>query len=193
MHWIVIVVMVANIFSVAFASKGSKLAWAFSLVGGLLMCWMLLKDRLFMTFAFNAYGVGAAVVGLITWKTREDTKRTICFSRTWIVALVVAILAGGIYMLDKEINAKLPVFDSLGTALTTVATFLMVKKDINAWICFLTADAMYVAMGIISGSILSGNGYTWILIYGAMCITASYGLYNFLKIYRHNRSVEKSE
>ena len=63
-----------------------------------------------------------------------------------------------------------------------LATFLMVRKDINAWICYLICDAIYIPLGIIS--VAHGGSYKWFFISACFLATATYGTINFIKAYR---------
>jgi nicotinamide riboside transporter PnuC len=68
----------------------------------------------------------------------------------------------------------------VGTAVSIVATYLLVKQDVNAWFLYLLSDVIYVYLGIVSGE------WDYSIIYGVMLLLAIYGTIEFIKKYRTN-------
>ena len=91
-------------------------------------------------------------------------------------------IAAATYLLDTRVlHSNLPVLDCAIFSLQAVATYLMVRKDINAWICYLICDAIYIPLGIMGGS------YKWLFISACFLATATYGFIIFVKAWRNTR------
>lgn len=175
-----ILIMLAQIATVYLAARGNRWTWVCSIVTGLILAYNFFTGKLYMSFAFQVYCIITSIGGVLIWKKKEeDNKHTICWGNPVWPLLIVAILTAAIYLFDdKVLHANQPVLDCLIMSLQAVATFLMVRKDINAWICYLLCDAIYIPLGIISGQ------YKWLFISAIFLITSTYGLITFIKARR---------
>ena len=135
-----ILITIAQITTVYLAARGNRWTWVFSIVTGLILCYNFFTDRHFMSFAFQVYSILASVGGVFIWKKKaEDNRRTICWGNPLWPLLAVVGIAAATYLFDTHVlHSNLPVLDCAIFSLQAVATFLMVRKDINAWICYPT-------------------------------------------------------
>ena len=182
----------AQIATVYLAARGNRWTWVLSIITGMTLCYNFFTETLYLSFAFQVYSILASIGGVRIWKKKEsDNRRTICWGNpVWPLLSVVALTAAvyfivyialhrfGVQLLDS----KQPLIDCAIPALQAVATFLMVRKDINAWICYLICDAIYIPLGIIS--VAHGGSYKWFFISACFLATATYGTINFIKAYR---------
>jgi len=176
-------IIIANITTVYLAARGNRWTWIFGVATGVILCYNFFNSRLFMSFAFQVYSTIAAVMGVFVWKKSEtDNKRSIRFGNPLWPLLAVVVLTGAEFLFDKEVlHSNLPLIDCLITALQATATFLMVRKDINAWIMYLICDCVYIPLGIISGNL------QWLFISACFLATATYGTITFVKAYRKGK------
>ena len=70
--------------------------------------------------------------------------------------------------------------DSIGTAVSIVAAYLLVKQDINAWFLYIFSDIIYIYLGITSGD------WRYAVIFGVMMMLAIYGTKEFIQKYKAN-------
>ena len=155
-----ILITIAQIATVYLAARGNRWTWIFSIVTGLILCYNFFTDHHFMSFAFQVYSLLASMP-----------------------LLAVVAIAAATYIFDARVlHSNLPILDCAIFALQAVATYLMVRKDINAWICYLICDAIYIPLGIMGGS------YKWLFISACFLITATYGFITFVKAWRHIRA-----
>ena len=142
-----------------------------------------------MSFAFQVYSILASIGGVFIWKKKsEDNRRTISWGNPLWPLLAVVGIAAATYLFDARVlHSNLPILDCAIFALQAVATYLMVRKDINAWICYLICDAIYIPLGIMGGS------YKWLFISACFLITATYGFITFIKAWRNAKNLPKTE
>jgi len=184
---LIILITIAQIATVYLAARGNRWTWIFSIITGLILCYNFFTDKLFMSFAFQVYSLLASIGGVFIWKKKEeDNRRTICWGNPlWPLLAVVGIAAATLFVYTRLLHSNLPVrdcaIDSAIFALQAVATFLMVRKDINAWICYLICDAIYILHGIMGGS------YKWLVISACFLITATYGFIVFVKAWKASK------
>ena len=175
-----ILITIAQITTVYLAARGNRWTWIFSIATGLILSYNFFTDKHFMSFAFQVYSILASIGGVFIWKKKsEDNRRTITWGNpVWPLLAVVAIAAATYFFDLKVLHSNLPVLDCAIFSLQAVATFLMVRKDINAWICYLICDAIYIPLGIMGGS------YKWLVISACFLITATYGFIVFVKAWK---------
>lgn len=142
------------------------------------MAYFFARDNLFVSSIYNAYGAIMAIVGFCTWKRNAHTNEgSICHSNTLWTLLAVIVLTGIIWMVDKHFSHN-PLIDSMCTAMNIIATFLLVRKDINAWYLWIITDAVYMYYGFSDGSL------RYVVIYGVMLALAAFGLVSYLRAWR---------
>lgn len=184
-----ILIMVANIVMVYLAARGNRWTWVFGIVTGVILCYNFFTGRLFMSFAFQVYNTLAAIGGVLIWKKKEeDNKHSIRWSNPlWPLLIVVGLTAAVYFFDDRVLHSNLPLIDCIITSLQAVATYLMVRKDVNAWILYLICDAIYIPLGIMSGD------YKWLFISACFLATATYGTINFVKAYRQTKKAGQQQ
>ena len=174
------IVNVANVVSVWLAAKNNRLTWGIGFVAVAITAALFFSSDHFMSFAFNTYSAIVCIFGHFRWKSStQENDKTICWSKPYLPIAISAALAIGIFFIDKDISNN-PWLDSIGTAVSIVAAYLLVKQDINAWILYLLSDVIYIYLGIVSGN----TEYT--IIYGVMMLIAIYGTREFIVKYRRN-------
>lgn len=133
--------------------------WAVSIVMPVVHGILYYRSGLYADMAMNAYYVLAGIYGWAVWLRGTGAGRPqLRISRTpqrWIAPLALALLAvwGGIYLLLTEFtDSTVPVLDSLTTAMSVVALWLLSRKKIEQWLLWLAVDAvscgLYVYKGI---------------------------------------------
>jgi len=177
-----IVVIIAHVLTVFFAAKTHRWAWLFSLLSCGIMAYFFYSDRLVMSSIYNAYGAVMAVIGFCTWKrSSEENERSIRWTNPLWTLLAVAALTTVIFLVDKHVSHN-PLIDSACTAMNIAATFLLVRKDINAWLLWLITDSLYIVLGITQST------PRYILIYGVMLALAIFGTIQYIKAWRKLKS-----
>lgn len=186
---------VAQILTVFLAARGNRLTWVFSLVVGVTLAFNFFRDTLYLSFAFQIYSIIVSLCGVFLWKNKtEDNRRKICWSNVaWpllavmgISGLVYAVTYGLIHYFGIDLlPSKHPIFDCIIPSMQAVAMFLMVRKDINAWIIYLLVDCIYIPLAIISHS------YQWLFISFCFFITSAYGLWVYLKAWNNRKNEMK--
>lgn len=180
-HILEITVIIAHIMTVCFAARTHRWAWLFSLLSCGIMAYFFARDKLFMSSIYNAYGATMAIIGFFTWKRNaRENERSIHHSNTLWTVLAVAVLTSVIWAVDKHFSHH-PLIDSACTSMNIIATFLLVRKDINAWYLWLVTDAVYIYYGF------SEDNMRYVFIYGVMFVLAVFGLVSYLHAWRKLR------
>lgn len=169
LEWLGVIFAIVYVF---LASKGNRYCFVFGLISSLIFVEICFSSRLYFETAINVYYVIMSFVGWYTWKSvsgeidiiKLDNKS---FAGLLFITTILALLMG--FIVDEYTNADLPYLDAITTVLAVLATWMMVKKQIENWIVWIIADGlsvfMYFSKDHIPLSILFGI-YTTIAIYG---------------------------
>jgi nicotinamide mononucleotide transporter PnuC len=103
--------------------------------------------------------------------------------KPYLLIVISLLLAFLIYAINANLSQN-PILDSVGTAVSIVAAYLLVKQDVNAWFLYLFSDVIYIYLGITSGD------WEYTVIYGVMMLLAMYGTKEFIKKYRRNEKLQ---
>ena len=169
---ILIILNVANILSVWFAAKNNRLTWGIGFVGVAITAVMFFMSGHYMSFAFNAY---SAIV--------QKNDESIRWMKPYLPIVISLLLAALIYAINANLSQN-PILDSIGTAVSIVAAYLLVKQDVNAWFLYLFSDVIYIYLGVISGD------WEYTVIYGVMMLLAIYGTKEFIQKYKRYEEVQ---
>lgn len=177
---ILIIVNVSNVLSVWYAAKNNRLTWAIGFIGVAITAIMFFMSGHYMSFAFNTYSAIMCVIGHFRWnKSIEKNDESIQWMKPYLPILISLVIAALIYLVNAHLSQN-PIFDSIGTAVSIVATYLLVKQDVNAWFLYLFSDVIYIYLGFTSGN------WEYSVIYGVMMLLAIYGTKEFIQKYKAN-------
>lgn len=181
---ILITVNVANILSVWLAAKNNRLTWSVGFVGVAITAVMFFMSGHYMSFAFNTYSAIMCVIGHFRWNSSvQKNDEAIRWMKPYLLIVISLLLAFLIYAINANLSQN-PILDSVGTAVSIVAAYLLVKQDVNAWFLYLFSDVIYIYLGITSGD------WEYTVIYGVMMLLAIYGTTEFIEKYRRNEKLQ---
>ena len=181
---ILIIVNVANILSVWFAAKNNRLTWSVGFIGVAITAVMFFMSGHYMSFAFNTYSAIMCVIGHFRWNSSvQKNDEAIRWMKPYLLIVISLLLAFLIYAINANLSQN-PILDSVGTAVSIVAAYLLVKQDVNAWFLYLFSDVIYIYLRITSGD------WEYTVIYGVMMLLAIYGTNEFIEKYRRNEKLQ---
>jgi nicotinamide mononucleotide transporter len=173
MIYISFIVSILFIISLYYSAKNNKISWIYGFVGNTLLAIILFQDCLYTSFLFRIYSIITCIIGFFMW----NNKKSKIIKGNMIFPIINSILLGGlIYYFNKTISNN-AIIDSIGTSLCIIATYLLMKRDINNWKFWIISDSLYIYMGILMIDI------KYIIMYVSMLILSIYGLINFKKEY----------
>ena len=147
------------------------------LVHGLLY----LHSGIYADAAMQLYYVLAGLYGLIVWRRKKGDRVEVEIQHTpikWVLSLVAtyAVLHVVIYfVLTEYTDSRVPMFDSMSTALSIVAMWMLSRKLVEQWLVWLVVDAISVGLYLYKGIPITGCLY---LVY---CILAVVGYLRWLR------------
>lgn len=130
-----------------------KAMWVVGFVTSLVYVFVFFFSRLYAVMGLQLYYVAISVYGFYLWSRskenprEEGEKEQIVYSRvTWPVAglllLATASFFGGIsWILNNFTDSPVPYGDGFVTALSLVATWMLARRIIEHWYCWVVINA----------------------------------------------------
>lgn len=145
---------------------------------------LYLTSGIYADAAMQLYYVAAGIYGLVVWRRapkRKDDGIIKHTPRGWILNLVAvyAVLHVAIYFFLTECtDSRVPVFDSMSTALSIVAMWMLSRKLVEQWLVWLVVDMISVCLYIYKGIPITAALYT------LYCILAFVGYMRWRRVAR---------
>jgi nicotinamide mononucleotide transporter len=142
---------------------------------------LYLHSGIYADAAMQLYYVAAGVYGLCVWKRHSGDKKEGRIKHTpygWVLSLIAtyAVLHCLLYfVLDRFTDSVVPFFDSMSTALSIVAMWMLSRKLVEQWLVWLVVDAISVGLYLYKGIPIMGCLY---LVY---CVLAVMGYVRWMR------------
>jgi nicotinamide mononucleotide transporter len=183
---------IAGLISVWLATKVSILTWPTGIINQVALFFLFYQVQLYSDMFLQVYFTYVCIYGWIFWRHQKDDTHKISYlnNRNRIVLVVIialsvvllGIISVNLPYLFPKVFIKPPSYpyaDAFIAILSIVACFLMARKRIESWIFWIIVD-------LVSIYIYSLKGVLFIALeYVVFLIMSSYGLYNWIIIYRN--------
>jgi len=141
---------------VFFSIRQNILTWPVGLLTSALYIWVFFDSKLYADMGLQMYYVAISIYGWYEWlrgkSTSSDSHEALKISRiTMHLGLVLALSSFVIFMLMWYIlknytDSPVPFADSLATALSIVATWMLARKILEHWLVWIFVDAFSIAL-----------------------------------------------
>lgn len=145
---------------------------------------LYLTSGIYADAAMQLYYVAAGIYGLVVWKRHPKDSSSGRIKHTplrWILPLVAIyiVLHVAIYfVLTDFTDSRVPFFDSMSTALSIVAMWMLSRKLVEQWLVWLVVDMISVGLYLYKGIPLTAG------LYAVYCVLAIVGYVRWLRICR---------
>ena len=168
--------------------KQHKAMWVVGFVSSLAYVFVFFFSKFYAVMTLNLYYVIMSVYGFILWsqvkkgKGSEEVKveeSSILYHRIdWLVALICALVVlalwGLIYfILNDYTDSPVAVGDAFVTALSVVGTWLLAKRILEHWCCWIVVNGVSIFL------YYSQELYPTMFLYICYTILSVFGLYNW--------------
>lgn len=135
---------------------------------------LYLNSGIYADAAMQLYYVVAGLYGLFVWlrgtKRVEKVVEIQHMPLDWIVPLVLVYVVLHVvmfYVLSEFTDSRVPFFDSMSTALSIVAMWMLSRKLVEQWLVWLVVDMISVGLYFYKGIPITAMLYT---LYCALAI-----------------------
>lgn len=145
---------------------------------------LYLQSGIYADAAMQLYYILAGLYGLMVWRRKPKEGATLPIRHTpkqWIPSLIAVyvVLHVVIYFILVEFtDSRVPIFDSMSTALSIVAMWMLSRKLVEQWLIWLVVDMISVGLYMYKGIPITSGLYT------LYCILAIAGYLRWRKVAR---------
>ena len=175
-HYIELLGTLCSLIYLVYAIPGKPALWVWGIISAALYIVVFYNGKFYADMTLQFYYLGVSIYGLYNWlhykkpaadtysETDSKTKADMPISRTpareWVyLAIASALIFVAYYLvLNYLTDSPLPVCDSLTTALSITATWMLTQKRIEYWLVFVFVDAfsacLYAYRGLYPSALL---------------------------------------
>jgi len=140
-------------------------SWPLTIVSAGLYMIVFFQAQLYADVGLQGVYIVVAVYGWYQWRFGGPQHNALPVSRltrtTALSLLGIVVVGTGLlaYPLATYTNASLPFWDSLTTAMSLVAQWMLAKKILESWFVWIVADTLYVGIFLYKALYLTAGLY----------------------------------
>ena len=145
-NWVEIVGSILSFIYLYLSVKQKASLWIFGFLCSSLYAVVFFQSKFYADMTLQFYYLFVSIYGWISWKQqKEKSGKELSISRT-PKKMIVYLFAASIliffiyYLVLINTDSPLPIGDSLTTALSIVATWMLARKYIEYWLIFIVVD-----------------------------------------------------
>jgi nicotinamide mononucleotide transporter len=186
---------ILNIVSVYLVSKNKILNWPIGIVASVLFMFLFWQIQLYSDFTEQIYYIITGFWGWFAWSTNRQVNSNLNIEISKIekseyLKYFSIVTVGSIFMgyfmtnIDKIFTfitlepASYPYLDAFTTVLSFLATYLLIIRKIESWYIWIFVDVIAIWLYFVKGVVFVS------LLYVVFLCLASFGLINWIKIYK---------
>ena len=184
-HWIELAGTILSLIYLYLSINQKVSLWVFGFLSSALYIVVFFQSKFYADMSLQFYYLGVSVYGWVSWKLgKQHTGHELPVKKTTLrQAIILAIVALGIYflyyyVLSDYTDSPLPRADSLTTALSIVATWMLAKKMIEQWLLWIFID------GLSGGLYIYKHLYPTAILFAVYTIMAAIGYFQWRKSMR---------
>lgn len=170
--------------------KANILVWVMGAIMPALSLIVYYNAGLYADFGINIYYLIASIYGYMAWTLHKHKKNSTKLPITsmpikyyiYCPILTILIFFAIYHILITYTNSNVPLWDSLTTALSIIAMWMMARKFIEQWIVWITVDIISVGLYIYK------DIYFYATLYAIYSIVAVFGYYNWKRLMQHENN-----
>lgn len=172
-----IVAVIFTLLSVIFTVRGNILCWPMSMIGVTFYSIIFYQHDLFGDLFLQGVFFVQSIIGWINWRKPKEELPISWIKKENRGQLINAmmLLYMIVFIFTSNLDGHMPFLDSAVTTLSITATFLLIKKKIEAWILWIINDILLIILFSMNGLDIS----SW--IYFAFLFLATSGLIKWIK------------
>jgi nicotinamide mononucleotide transporter len=147
--------------------------WPLGITNNLIFIVLFYRTGLYADVGLQGFYIAISIFGWWSWLHGGRDHGALRGGRVplaagaWLLLAVAVITAALSWLLRRYTNSTVPVLDSLITALSLVAQFMMTRKWIENWPVWIVANCISVGLLIYKGLYVTSALY---LVYQVLCV-----------------------
>jgi len=163
-NWIEIVGALIGFVYIFFEIKVNKWMWPIGILTSIFYIIIFFNSKFYADMSLQFYYIVISIIGWYWWNKEQNLNKELKIRKLNKTLLLQLILSSTIvfiflsYILVNYTDSPLPYWDSLTTALSIIATWMLARKIIEQWILWIIIDLismlLYLYKGLYPTSIL---------------------------------------
>lgn len=160
-----------------FSIRQNIFTWPVGLISSFLYVIVFFNAKLYADMGLQVYYVAISLYGWYFWlqgkkpdnKNQVPVRITTVKLRYILTAAAIILYVGIFFILKNFTDSDVPYMDSLTTALSIIATWMLAKKYIGHWLIWIFVDAVSAGLYIYKGlwpTVILFLIYTFMAIFG---------------------------
>lgn len=177
MNIIEIIAVLFTLLAVILTVKDNILCWPFGIVGVIFYSVIFYNHNLLGDLVLQGVFLVQSILGWVNWrKPKEELPISWLTNQQRGYLLNASVVLYMItFCLTSKYGGNMPFLDSAVMTISVMATFLLVKKKIEAWILWIINDILLIVLFTMNELDISSY------VYGVFLILASIGLWKWIK------------
>ena len=157
-HYVELIGSILGLAYIFLSIRQSIFTWPVGLATSVLYVYVFFSAKFYADMLLQVYYVGISIYGWYHWLKGNPTKNANLFvskmpkSYYWPVIIVTVLLSLlFIFGLKNYTDSPVPVADSITTALSIVATWMLARKYLEQWLIWVFVDFFSVGLYVWKG------------------------------------------
>lgn len=184
---------VLGVLYIVFSVKQSILTWPTGLLTSLLYIVVFYNSKFYAGMGLQAYYVAVSIYGWFYWLKGKSTQtQSVQVRKTsakmWGILIIFSIIIHILifFILLNFTDSDVPYLDSLTTALSIVATWMLARKYIEHWLIWIFVDLLSSALYVYK------NLWPTVILFLIYTVMAYLGYTEWLKDFKKNKNEQLS-
>jgi nicotinamide mononucleotide transporter len=192
-HYIEIIGSILSLIYLYLSIKQKISLWIFGFLCSALYIVVFFQSKFYADMSLQFYYLAVSVFGWISWRSGKQqsgkelpVKRTKKLQALVLMSITTFVFLLYYFILTRYTDSPLPLGDSLTTALSITATWMLARKLLEHWILWVIVD------GLSAGLYLYKGLYPTAILFIIYTVMAIVGWYQWKKDYTRTTSIPLS-
>lgn len=192
-HYIEIIGSILSLIYLYLSIKQKISLWIFGFLCSALYIVVFFQSKFYADMSLQFYYLAVSVFGWISWRSGKQqsgkelpVKRTKKLQALVLMSITTFVFLLYYFILTRYTDSPLPLCDSLTTALSITATWMLARKLLEHWILWVIVD------GLSAGLYLYKGLYPTAILFIIYTVMAIVGWYQWKKDYTRTTSIPLS-
>ncbi len=168
-----IIAVLTALFYVILAAKANRSCFIFGFISSAIYIYICLNLHFYFDALINLFYVIVSIAGWLNWGTKKTEEEFVTKANKNVLILFIGIgliltfsLA---HFAERFSNAELPYLDAFTTVFSLIASWMLIKRQIENWLFWIAIDSVATYMYFVKGLTLTAGLfiiYTVLAIYG---------------------------
>lgn len=165
--WLEVIAVIFGLLSVWYSKNNKILVFPTGMMNTAIFVYLLYQWNLLGDMLINAYYFVMSIYGWYLWKKQEGIEDVLQITtitklekiKSILLFVLAVLLISGVYLVSNRLTHWIAFVDTFVTAVFFVGMWLMAKKKIENWICWIIGNTISIPMYLYKGLAVTSFQY----------------------------------